>query len=141
MHRLADFGAPALDRAAAAKGRNRSAEVLTEWDQKVVVMDPVPLRQFQPESHLGLLGSFGADVTPAIRDPMDMRVDADPRLFVADRHDKVGGLPANPIEAEECIEGIGNAPTESGEQDLADLPDGSGLGLVETDRVDCLGDL
>ena len=66
MHRHADFGAPALDGAAAAKGRNRSAEVLTERDQQVVVIDPVLLRQFQPESHLGVIGSFGTDVTPAI---------------------------------------------------------------------------
>lgn len=111
MHRHADLGAPAFERTATAKGRNRSAEVLTERDQQVVVIDPVPLRQLQSEGHLGLLGGLGADVTPAIRDPMDMRIDADPRLSIPDCYNKVGGLPANAGKTQERLNRIGARPS------------------------------
>lgn len=141
MHRHADLGAPAFDRTAITKGRNRSAEVLTERDQQVVVIDPVPLRQLQSEGRLGLLGGLGADVTPAIRDPMDMRIDADPRLSVTNRYDKVSGLSANACETQERLNRIRDAPIETSEQILADLADGSRLRLIETDRVDGSGDL
>src|SRR5574337_1678774 len=108
MYRHADLSAPALDGTTTTKGRNRSAEVLTERDQQVVVIDPVPLRQLQPEGHLGLIGRLGVDVTPAIRDPMDVRVDADSQLSIADCDDKIGGLPANAGETEEHLNRIGD---------------------------------
>src|SRR5574337_674661 len=72
---------------------------------------------------------------------MDVRVDADSQLSIADRDDKVGGLPANAGKTEERLNRIGDPPAEPGEQVLADLADGSGLGLVETDRVDRPRDL
>lgn len=137
----ADLGAPALDRAAAAERGDRPAQVLPEWDQQVVVIDPVPLRQCPPKGHFGLFGGLSLDVTPAVRDPMDMRIDADPRLSIAHRYDKVSGLSTDPIEAEKRLESIGDAPGELGQKGVADLTDGSGFDPIETDRVDGLLDL
>src|SRR5574337_2150182 len=141
MYCDADLGAPAFDRTAAAKGRDRSAEMLTERNQQVIVIDPMPLRQLQPERHLGLIRSPGTDVTPAIRDAMDVRIDTDPRLFVANRDDQIGGLPTDAGKTEERLDRIGDATVASSQQVAADRADGPGLGLIKTDRVDRSGDL
>src|SRR5881409_2544965 len=71
------------DRAAAAPGRDRDAEVLPEGDQEIVVGLPVASRELGPQGKLGLLRGLGAHVTPEVRDAMDVRVDADAVLVVA----------------------------------------------------------
>jgi len=132
----ADPGTPTFDGTSAAEGGDRPAKVLAERDQQVVVIDPVPLRQLPPEAHLGLLGCLGRDVPPAVRDPVDMRIDADPRLLEAHRHDEIGGLSTHPLETEELFETVGHAPGEAGQEGPGDLADGSGFGSIETHRVD-----
>ena len=67
---------------------------------------------------------------------MHMRIDADARLSVPDRHDEIGGLSTHPLETEELFETVGHAPGEASQEGPADLTDDSGLGPIETHRVD-----
>src|SRR5512144_79976 len=98
--RSADADAPARarDRALRAARRRRVADRLSEGDEQVVELDPVPPRQAASERGLRLLGIARADEAQAVRDPVHVRVDADPGQAEPEGDDQVRRLPPDAVE-------------------------------------------
>src|SRR5688572_19704054 len=128
------------DRAARAVRRDRPAETLAERDQEVVDLDPVLGRKNLAECCLGVVRRLGADVTPAVRDAVDVGVDADTLRLEAEREDEVRGLPADAVQREQRVEVAGHLPVEALEEGTADVADRARLRAVEADRIDELRD-
>ena len=120
--------------------RNGLTEILAERDEQIVVRDPVAAGKTCAKGLLCLLGCLGLDVPPAVRDPVDVRIDADARLSVPDRDDKVRRLPTDAFEGEEIFDRVGDPPPPSADEVGADLSEMAGLGLVEADGIDRPGD-
>ena len=71
---------------------------------------------------------------------MHMRIYADPRLPVAQRNDKVGGLTPHPLQLEKLIDLIGDFPAVVFDQRAADPPDRLGFHPIESYGKDRLLD-
>src|SRR3970040_913329 len=134
------LGAVPLDGAAATEGRDRLADVLAEADQEIVKDDQGSPGELPSQRLLRLFGRAGFHISPAVRDPMDMGVHADPRLAVADRNHQIGRLPPDPFELQELIKVIGHPATVFCDEGPADPADHFGLCAVEADRIDQSGD-
>src|SRR3990172_4155341 len=134
------LGAVPLDGAAATEGRDRLADVLAEADQEIVEDDPVPPGELQSQRLLRLFGRAGLHIPPAVWDPMDMGVHADPRLAVPNRDHQIGCLPPDPFELQELIQVIGHPASILCNEGPTDPADHLGLGAVEPDRIDQPGD-
>jgi len=111
--------------------------MLAEWDEQVIERDPVWPRQFFSQSFLGLIGSSGLDVTPAVADSVNVGVYADARLSEAHRHHQVGGLPSDPVECQEFLDRPGDFSAVRLEQTFANIVNLSGLSPVESYRINC----
>src|SRR3989304_9223073 len=133
--RAPPLGAVPLDGAAATEGRDRLADVLAEADQEIVEDDPVSPGELPSQRLLRLFGRAGFHISPAVRDPMDMGVHADPRLAVADRDHQIGRLPPDPFELQEFIQVIGHPTSILCNEGPTAPADHFGLGAVEADRV------
>jgi len=121
------------DGAAAAKGRDGAANALSKGDEEIVDLLPVPSGEDFAKPHLGLLGVLGLEVAPAVRDPVDMDVDANPVAVMAQGEDQVGRLSADALEREEGLEVLGHFPVVVLEESSGDVPEGPSLLSIEPD--------
>src|SRR5512140_2663217 len=87
----ADARAQAGERTAAAPGGDRDAEILAERHQKVIELLPVAPGKPAAQCGLGFVRGPGRHIAPEVRDPVDVRVDADAVVAESDRDDQVGG--------------------------------------------------
>ena len=66
MESDAGFGAIAFNRATAAERRDRPAEILAEWDQEIVELNPIAGGQLFAEGHLRLLRRLCFDISQPV---------------------------------------------------------------------------
>ncbi len=123
-----------------ADGRGGFADVLAPGDEPVVDFEPVFGGQDFAQDHFGFVGCFGFDVAPAVGDAVDVGIDADARFEEASGKDEVGRLTSDALEFQEGVEVVGDVAIVFVEKGAADGVDGFGLGVVEADRIDNIGD-
>ena len=97
-----------FDRALAAHGRDRPAQMLAEVHQKDCCTRSNIARQLSPQGNFGLLRRLGFDIAPAIGNPMHMGVDADAGLVVAQGDDQISGLAPDAFELQQLVDLVGN---------------------------------
>lgn len=69
-----------------------SADVLAEWYEQAVEVDPSLARNHPLEFGTGLLRGLGLDVTPTVRNSMNMNVDRHMRFTAGDAKYEVRAL-------------------------------------------------
>lgn len=131
-----DLFAEALDRASAAPRADGFAQRLAEGDEDVVDGNPPFFGEFLSESHLGLFGCFGLDVSQPVGDAVDVGVDADAEFVVSEGEDEVGCLPADAGEGEEFVQVVGDTAAVLFDEDATDAPYVFGFRFVEPDGID-----
>ncbi len=115
--------------------------MLSEAYQKIVVLDPILLRKLLAKGDLGLFGRLGLNIAPAIGDPMDMRVDADTGLLIAQRHDQICRFSADAFELQKLVNFIGNFSRVVIDQSSANLQNIFCFGFVKADGINQLRNL
>src|SRR5256885_13213787 len=123
-------------RAGRAAGRERLADVLSEGDQQVVELYPVPARELRAQRPLRALRGPGAYEAQAVRDAVHVRVDADAGKPEGEGDDQVRGLPPHARERQEGVQVGGDAAAEAGQQLARDTLHDARLGAIEADRED-----
>ena len=88
-----------FERTERAFRRHRYADVLPERDEQIVVLDPMSSREFVAQGPFCFVRIGRRHVSPAVTDAVDVDVDADPRLSIAERDDEVGCLAPDALEA------------------------------------------
>ncbi len=78
-------------------------------DQQIVQHDPVRSRKFSSQRLFGRVRSLCPDVTPAVSDPVDVRVHANAGLPETKRHDEIRRLTPDPRKGEQLIEIVRDA--------------------------------
>jgi hypothetical protein len=81
--------------------------MLSETYQEIVVLDPILFRKLLAKGDLSFRRRLGLDVTPAVGNPVDMRIDTDAGLFVAQCHDKIRRLSSHAFELKKLVDFIG----------------------------------
>lgn len=92
MPRHADLGAILLNGTKGTKRRDRSAQVLTERNEKIVVFDPIRRWKNSPQGKFGFLGVFRPDKPQSVGDPVDVGIDTNPKFSEGERHHEIGRL-------------------------------------------------
>src|SRR5262245_43490903 len=120
---------------------HRAADVLAPGHEIQVDDRPPPARRRFVERVLGLVGRFRPHPAHAVRDPVDVRVDADV-LFAAVRENEheVRRLPPDPRQRQQFVHRRGYAAAEAFQDLAARLLHVHRLGAIEADRVDQLPD-
>ena len=120
----------------AAYRGNRTAKVLAEADQQIVVFNPVWFRKLISQRELGFFRRRRLDIAPAVGNTMDMRVYANPRLAVAKGDDQVRSLSADAFELEKFVDVIRDFARIIAHHNLANIADHFRLGPIEAHRID-----
>jgi hypothetical protein len=123
-----------------AHGRDRSAEVLAERDEEIVIFDPVALGQLRTQGELALFRVLGFDIPPAVGDTMHMGVDADAGLAVAERDDEVRGLAPDTLQLQKLVNLVRDAAAVIVDQRAAEVADHFCLRMIKADGKDRLLD-
>ena len=109
--------------------------MLTEGYQQLIDLYPVFLGQLCFQSFQGLFGGFGLNIAPAVRDPMDMDIDANAGVIQGHPQGQVGAFRPYPLKLGEYL-GVGGEfaaeVTENLQGNLANL---SGLVVGEGGRL------
>jgi len=101
----------------------------------------VPPRQLGPQRHFRFIGRFRGHIAQAVGNAVDMGVHANPVLAVSQRHDQIGRLAADALDAEQIVQMIRHPRTETVDQLPAGVLDGPGFIAVKADRKNRPGDL
>ena len=117
------------------------AAILSESHQEIVDVDPEVFWENGLECSFGGVRGLGGRQAEAIRNPVDMGVDTDRRDPETQAEDKIGGLAADPGEFEQRRLVVGYDAAVIRSQDRRYPAQLTGLGVVETGRVDGLRDL
>ena len=124
-----------------ALGQGTGTDVLAEWNQQTIDLDPVAPRQLLFELPPDLLGASRLHVPPTNGHASDVDVDADSLMTCRDSECEVGALRSHAIELHEDF-GIGRqVASELIDRRHRDGADLSRFGLVECARRDELIDL
>lgn len=83
------------DFASAAVWRYWLAEILSVRHEQVIEGDPILAGQLGAQGLFSLIGSLGFHIAPPVADPMDMNIDADPRLLIPDCYHQIRSLSAH----------------------------------------------
>lgn len=105
-------------------------------DEERVERQPVPLGEPAAQRRLGRLGRIGPHDPEAVREPVDVGVDRDPRDPVAEDQHAVRRLRADARQRRELRERPRDGPSESIEDRPGAGADDPGLRPVEPHRVD-----
>ena len=130
-----DPGAVAGDRASAAPGRDRDAQVLPESNKNIVKRFPVPLWQCSAQDEFRFFRRFSRNVTPKIRNPMHVGIDTDSIVAETHREDQVRGFSSDSGEFEELLHRSGDAAAVILQKSPAHLDQVSGFRVIKPDRV------
>src|SRR5438552_9067813 len=124
------------DRAGAAPRRQRPADGLAERHQDRIETPPLARRQRGAQRHLRRRRGTRRDVAPAVRDAVDVGIDADPGEAEGLGDYQVGRLPPYAGQGEERVEVGRHATSVAVEQRAGQGAEGSRLRAIESDRVD-----
>ena len=114
------------------------ALVLAERHQEVVDLDPEVAGEDLGQGALGLLRRAGPHQAESIRNPVDMRVDADCRNAESQAEDQIRGLSTDAGESEQIAFVGWNLAVAFVAQNGADSSELSCLGPVKTRGIDGL---
>jgi hypothetical protein len=89
--------------AGGAVGQAGGADVLAEWDEQLVDLNPVRLGQDLFERQAGLFGGCRGNIAPAVCNAVDVNVDADERLPAGYSERQMGAFNADAVEAEQGL--------------------------------------
>ena len=123
-------------RAGAALGPPAGADVFAEGDEQRVEFDPVVAGQFLFQDGHRFLGRLRVDVAPAIRDAVDVDVDADARLAAGDAEHEVRAFRADAFEREQGGLVARELAVEFIDDTAGDAMDLPGFGRMEGGVVD-----
>ena len=110
--------------------------MLAEAHEQIVVFDPVWLGKFRAKRDFGLLRHFRPDIPPAVGNPMEVSVDADPGFTIAKGHNEIGGLAAHSVELDKLIDFVGNFAVVLFDQRTTNVANRLSFGPLETYRID-----
>src|SRR5579864_7244318 len=105
-----------LDWASRAPRRDRLANRLPESDQQAIVFEPITARQNLSQRRLGMLGRFRSHQAPSIRNPMDVRVDADAGFAERFGYHQVWSFAADALERQQLVDLVRHSAAELAEQ-------------------------
>src|SRR6266545_7856140 len=80
------------------------AKGLAHGDQQIIDLNPVTLRELGAQRHFSVLRSFGAHVTPAVRDTVDMGIDTDPEFLESLGDHQICGLAADSLQSKQLVD-------------------------------------
>lgn len=75
------------------------------------------------------------DQAPAVRDPMDVGVYANPWFAERLGNDEVGGLAPDTLQRQQILNALRDPATEPFDQFVTDLVDHTCLGAIKADRI------
>ena len=101
-------------------------------DEERVHGDPVLPGEHLAQALLRLLRRPSADDAEPVRDPVDVGVDRDRRLSVAEDQHAVRGLGSDPGQRQQLLHRAGHLARESREDLARAVPDRAGFGVVES---------
>jgi len=111
-------------------------QILPKCDKQIVENPPVVPGQDLAKRHLGLFRRLGPNKAPAVRDPVDMGINADTWLSIGKRHHEVGSLASHSVDGEQLLQIIRDLAVVPLKQCSAYLLDAPRLGPVEPHRID-----
>ena len=94
----ADLFAHIEQRAGGAARRRAGTDMLAEGDKQLIYLDPVAARQFAFEGFHSPFRRSRLDISPAVRDAMNVNIDPDARIIARYAHHEVGALGAHSFE-------------------------------------------
>jgi hypothetical protein len=118
-----------------AEGGNRLANMLAVHHQPLIDIDPIFLRQFRPQRRFGIIRSFRFHITPAIGNPVHMRIDADPRFAVTQRDRQICRFPSHARQLDQFLNRIRHLAVIFLDQDGANGFDTFGFIPIEAYRI------